>query len=463
VLTLGRDSAASLLAWLIVIVPAPAAEKPAVSPDQPVAFATQSRISAILEFNLSTLAAEIQRDFPRRLATIDERVNCVRRRVLLVKINANCDIRGYVERTSPVSLYGKGDHVLGSVAIFGTVGGQGANRITSHIRGEAQARATVEAEARPELRRDWSLELNFADGFHWNEAPYLHVLGRDIPLARYVEPRIRAQLAHVRTRALAAARALDLHGKAQDAWQQAFEPIKLTDDPEMWLQLKPQDAAFAGVRIDTKLLRGFLQISGDAETFIGRMPPPATPSPLAPLGTAVSAPGTFDIILPVDIDYDTLRQSIMKVIAATPEGRTTIRDVQIYPSSGKIVFALRVGKTSESDPSADEWVYLSATPQVDADRQTCKFSDLAAADDLGQMFGNDQLLVRLRQQVDVSYRAAYQKLIGAANHSLTRPLKNGFRMEGHIASASLDRVLLLSDGMTIALRVTGELKMLYGL
>jgi hypothetical protein len=93
-----------------------------------------------------------------------------------------------------------------------------------------------------------------------------------------------------------------------------------------------------------------------------------------------------------------------------------------------------------------------------------QISDLgAAADDRGQMFGNDQLLVRLRQQVDVSYRAAYQKLIDAANHSLTRPLKNGFRMEGHIASASLDRVLLLSDGMTIALRVTGELKMLYGL
>jgi Domain of unknown function (DUF4403) len=227
---------------------------------------------------------------------------------------------------------------------------------------------------------------------------------------------------------------------------------------------KATGAIFAGVRIDTRLLRGFLQISGDAETFIGRMPPPAARSPLAPLGTGGSAPGTFDIILPVHIDYDTLRQSIMKVIDATPEGGTTIRDVQIYPSSGKIVFALRVGKTSESDPSADEWAYLSATPQVDADRQTCKFSDLgAAADDRGQMFGNDQLLVRLRRQVDVSYRAAYQKLIDAANHSLTRPLKNGFRMEGHIASASLDRVLLLSDGMTIALRVTGELKMLYGL
>jgi hypothetical protein len=116
--------------------------------------------------------------------------------------------------TSPVVLYGKGDHVLGPVAIFGTVASQGANRISSRTRGEAEARATLEAEARPELRR----ELNFADGFHWDEAPYHHVLGRDIPLAPYVEPRLRAQLARGRTRALAAARALDLRGKAEDAW-----------------------------------------------------------------------------------------------------------------------------------------------------------------------------------------------------------------------------------------------------
>jgi len=309
-----RASIPSLLAWLIVIVPVLAAEKPAASPDQPATFATPSRVSAVVEFNASTWAAEIQRDIPPRLASIDERVTCVHRRVLFVKINANCDIRGDVARTSPVELHGKGDHVLGSVAIFGTVAGQGANRITSHIRGEAQARATVEAEARPELRGDWSLAPNFADGFHWDEAPYLHVLGRDIPLALGVEP---------------------------------------------------------------------------------------------------------------------------------------------------IVVALRIAKTSASGSSTGEWVYLAATPQVEADRQTHKSPDRdVAAGDLGEMFGNAQLLARLRQQLEMSYRTAYQKLIDAANQNLTRQLKNCFRIEGRLASASLDRVLLLSDGISIALRATGELKIL---
>ena len=70
-----------------------------------------------------------------------------------------------------MSLYGRGDHVYGAFPIYGEVSGQGANRFTARIHGDTEARATVEAEARPELRRDWSLDLNFSDALHWSEAP----------------------------------------------------------------------------------------------------------------------------------------------------------------------------------------------------------------------------------------------------------------------------------------------------
>src|ERR1700755_3291536 len=230
-----------------------AAEKPPLAPDSVAPFSTDSRISATIEFGLGALASDIDENIPRRLATIDERVSCVHRRVLFWRINANCDIYGYIERSGGVSLYGRGDRVYGSVPIYGALEGQGANRFTSRIHGETEASATIEAGARPELARDWSLELNFSDGFRWSEPPVLHVLGRDIPLAKYAEPRIHAQLAHVRSRALAAARRLDLHEKAEKAWQHAFEPVQLSNDPQVWLQLTPQSAAFAGVRASSKV------------------------------------------------------------------------------------------------------------------------------------------------------------------------------------------------------------------
>jgi hypothetical protein len=456
-------SCGSLLAFAFVAAPALADEKPPLLPDQPAPLVTQSRVSATIEFGLPALAADLDRDIPRRLATIDERINCVHRRVLGFRVNANCDIWGYVERTGPVSLYGHGDRVIGAVPIYGTAAGQGANRFTARIHGETEARATVEAEARPTLRRDWSLELNVSDGFHWSEAPYLHVLGREIALAKYVEPRIREQLARVRARALAAARKLDLHDKAATAWQHAFEPIKISDDPEVWLKVTPQSAAFAGVRANSKILEGSLELTGNAETFVGHAPPAVTPTPLPPLGTDVAAPGAFDILLPVHIGYDTIRAKIMDAIAAMPKGATTIRDVQIYPSNGKIVVGLLVGKT----PDAGQWIYLSATPRVEADGQTLKLPDLAAvseaASNIGAELGNPQFVDLVKQQAAVNYQATYQRLLDAANQKLTRPLKDGFRLEGHLNAATLDKISLLPDGIAIALRASGTLKIVYGL
>ncbi|MGY4302215.1 hypothetical protein ACVWXN_010310 [Bradyrhizobium sp. i1.4.4] len=157
-----------------------AADKPPLAPDPPAPLAATSRVSATIEFGLPALAKAIEQDIPKRLATIDERVNCVHRRVLMFRVNANCDVFGFVNRTSGVSLYGRGDRVYGAVSIYGAAEGQGANRFTARIRGQTEARATIEAEARPALRKDWSLDLNFSDSFHWSEAPYLHVLGREV-------------------------------------------------------------------------------------------------------------------------------------------------------------------------------------------------------------------------------------------------------------------------------------------
>ena len=175
-------------------LPAHAADKPPLAPDTVAPFSTNSRLSAGIEFGLPALAADIERDIPQRLASIDEKIECVHRRILFFKVNANCDVWGYVERSGSVSLYGRGDRVYGSVPIHGVLEGQGANRFTARIHGETEASATIEATARPQLSRDWSLDLNFGDGFRWSEPPMLHVMGREIPVAKYAEPRIRRNL-----------------------------------------------------------------------------------------------------------------------------------------------------------------------------------------------------------------------------------------------------------------------------
>jgi hypothetical protein len=69
----------------------------------------------------------------------------------------------------------------------------------------------------------------------------------------------------------------------------------------------------------------------------------------------------------------------------------------------------------------------------------------------------------LKEIPDISYGVAYQNLLNAANERLNRPLKNGFRMKGQLSSAKLDSIQLLADGVNIALRVSGDLKIFYGI
>jgi hypothetical protein len=463
----GRSARASLAALTLMGLcsTAFAADKPPLAPDTVAPFTTDSRISATIEFSLPALAAEIDSDIPRRLATIDERVSCVHRRVLFFRVNANCDIYGYVERSGGVSLYGRGDRVYGSVPIYGALEGQGANRFTARIHGETEASATIEAEARPELNHDWSLALNFGDGFRWSEPPVLHVMGREIPLSKYAEPRIRTQLAVVRERALAAARRLDLHEKAAIAWRHAFEPVQLSDNPQVWLQLTPENAAFAGVHAQGRVLSGSLELAGSAKTIVGQQPTAVTPNALPSLGRDVSAPGTFDVILPLRVGYDVLKDKIMQAIGAmAPAAGMSVKDVDVYPSSGKLVIGLRIAKATDTDPNAGRWTYLMGSLQVDADGHAVRLSDLnASTDDEGLATVLDPIVSQLRNKMSVDYGVAYDNLLNAANAKLHRSLKDGFRMEGHLSSAKLDKVYLPVDGIEIALRASGNLKILYGM
>jgi hypothetical protein len=465
-LAIGRSARAGLaaLGLMSLCSSAFAAEKPPLAPDALAPFTTDSRISATIEFGLQALASDIEVDIPRRLASIDERVSCVHRRVLFFRVNANCDVYGFVERSGPVSLYGRGDRVYGSVPIYGALEGQGANRFTSRIHGETEASATIEAEARPQLTRDWSLDLTFSDGFRWSEPPVLRVLGREISLSNYAEPRIRTQLARVRERALAAARRLDLHDKAAKAWRDSFQPIELSDNPQVWLQLTPQSASFAGVRADSGTLRGSLELSGSAETVVGQEPPAITPTELPSLGREVSEPGTFDVILPVRISYGVLKDKIRQAISAVAAvAGLSVQDVDVYPSSGKLVLGLRVAKASDTNADAGQWIYLTGGLQVDADGHAVRFSDLAAdVNDEGLASLVNPLVVQLRDKMSVDYGVAYENLLNAANAKLNRPLEDGFRMEGHLSSAKLEKVYLPADGIFIALRASGDLKILYG-
>jgi hypothetical protein len=163
----------------------------------------------------------------------------------------------------------------------------------------------------------------------------------------------------------------------------------------------------------------------------------------------------------------------MELAAHAPEDKTaantTLRTVEVYPSSGKLILAMRFANADSSDTGAGDWITVSALLTNNADEQSLQLEKLTIAmpehpvTDTVRWLQESHLAERLERQIHISYKQPYESLLATANEKLTRPLGDRFRMQGHIAAASLDRILLLEDGLTLQLRASGSLKILYDL
>ncbi len=441
-----------------------AADKPALNPDQPAPATAPSTMSATVQFSLSALDRALERKVPRHLASIEDRGSqCWHRRILGREVDIDCAYSGSVERVAPVSLRAEHGKLIAAAPLFGAISGQGIGRFARMLHGSAEGQMTVYASARPRLNRDWSVSLDMSESFRWQEPPVLTILGFRVDMARYVTPKIEAQLARVRGDVEASVRELDIKGKAASAWQRAFANVKISDQPEIWLQTTPQSVAFSGLRAEGDVLEGSLEIAGNTTTTIGGEPAANAPTPLPQLGSDVSDPGRFEVIVPIAIDYDAIKRKAQDILAAQSEANFSAQDIEIYPSSGSLVMGIRAAKP-QSDGS--DWVYLTATPQVDAATGSLRFPDLAVVTDAAAatqgVFGASGMLQALREQLSVGFQAGFDQIVASANAKLTRPLGDGFRSEGKLTSAGIANVRLLPDRVQIDLRAGGRLKLIYG-
>ena len=268
---------------ITTVNPALALEKPPFSPDQDDApLIVQSKVSAVLSFSARALADKLNREVPRRLASFEDReTTCGHRRGFFRReVDIQCVVTGYIERTSPVYLRAQGNRIEAEVKLDGSVYGQGARGLARLIYGVAQGAMDVFVDASPRLTPHWSVDLNIAQSYRWAEPPMLRILGRDIPIARYVEPQIQAQSRRVEGDVAAKMRTIDVRKKAEAAWRHAFTPVQIADST--WLRMTPQSVAFAGLRTTSDVLEGAIEFSGPVETDFGATAPTVDSDTAAP-------------------------------------------------------------------------------------------------------------------------------------------------------------------------------------
>jgi hypothetical protein len=453
----------------VIASPATADDRPPIQAASPPPMTAASTISAGIEFGVPALDQAIERHVPRRLATFNDRETlCWHRRIFRREVDIDCEYSGFVERTSAISLRAEHGRLEAAVPIYGRIEGQGVGRFARLLHGTGEGALMVYATARPRLRPDWSVALDMGEGFRWQEPPVLMILGHPFNVSRFVEPRIREQLARINGEATAYLRGLDLRGKAEAAWRQAFVPVKIFDGPDIWLQMTPQSVAFAGMHAYGNVLEGTLDMNVTTQTVVGTEPA-SNPTPLPALRADVSEPGRFDVVIPFVVNYDALRAKIQEAARALNEAGVALRDVKIYPSGNQIVIGLRINQAG-GDTGDGNWVYLTATPHPQADDQTIQFPDVSLSNPgpsippaVADWFKDESHTRALKQQLALAYRDGVNKIIASANTRLTRPLANGFRSEAHLTATGAPSISLLTDGLRADFHIGGEFKILYGL
>jgi hypothetical protein len=222
--------------------------------------------------------------------------------------------------------------------------------------------------------------------------------------------------------------------------------------------MTPESVAFAGLHTTNDVLEGAIEFSGPVETDFGGTAPAVNPTPLPQLGSDVADPGRFEFLVPLTLSYQILREVIQPV--ASQAFNTTVKDVDVYPSNGKLVIGLQFDTPPAGvDATPDRWVYTAAQLKPDAAGTTLALdgAQLLAATPNATTLDISKIFDAARQKVLADYKPQCDAVLQQADAKLTRDLGNGFRSHGSFTSASVDKVVLLKDGIEVVVRAAGTI------
>ena len=427
---------------------------------------------------------KVQNDFndspPNSIAKFNgKKSGCWKEKILGIPVSVGCKWKGKVQKRGAATISGSNQNLNFSIPLHASVKVMPKN--LDDVRTTVRTDFTVTANASPRLNPDWSLVLNLAADFKWDKRPEIRLF-KIIPIriSGLVEPKIREQLKKVEEQIKTEIRNLNIRGKAMQAWQKTHVPIKLSNDPEIWLRFKPKAVRFSGIHTQNNILVASVSMNTDMETVLGERPDPFPASPLPALGERDQESSPFRVRLPIILEYATLKKEVEKVlrvgkkwapIQAKPTHFVTVREVEVYPSKENIV----VGINFIAD-LPDEWldtrgkVYFQGKPVIDNEQHILKVEnfDFTRTTDnvlvnVASLLFREKIKSELSSALTYRFGDEYKKLIKAANVELNRDFGDGLRSQGALDYAKVDKILMRERGIYLSVISEGMLQFNFGL
>jgi hypothetical protein len=306
------------------------------------------------------------------------------------ELSFSTSLTGVLRATGQIAKEAGG--LAGSLAgLLGSNFGRGTQALTTGLLDQrAEIRSNVMVTAKPTLLPNWRIEPNLngritvADGG-------LSIAGIKINVANEVRPFID-RVVNQQISALQARVRNDpsLEQIARREWAKMCRSIAFTaagrHAPKLWLEMRPTRAFASQPRIDESNLT--LTIGVEAET---RVVPTAT-QPTCPFpGSLQIVPhleqGRMSIAAPIDVPFGEVNRLLEGQLKGRkfPDepnaiGEVTVLRASVLPSGDRLLMSLQVRareKKSWFGLGADANIYVWGRPELDAERQVVRLSDLS--------------------------------------------------------------------------------------
>jgi hypothetical protein len=454
--------------------------------DTPHFPAQNSSLVVPVELSLDTIEQALEQGAPHRLWTIDQpgktclpgqRVKLFGER-LKVTPDIKCRIVGQVTR-GRIRVSGTGQRLSVSMPVKATVS---ARDVGGLLKGEtATGAATVRADVRLAIDRNWNPTAKIDISYDWAEPPGIDFLGQRVRFVQRADrelARVLAGLERDVQRRIAAAR---IRPVLTEAWKTGFAVIELNRErPPAWMRVTPTGAGFLGYRVDGRLLKLTVAAEALTETFVGEKPAPPSPVPLPPQMGPVRDKG-MRFFIPVLADCAELEPVVLRALRKLAakgirlEGvghvDADFQKVTIYPTTGN---RLAVGIDAVVEPVGDNFgtrfgkahgrVWLTGAPVHEPDSQVIHVrnleifggADRIATDLLIQLISNENVRAEIAGGLTEDFSRDFEKVVSAARRAIASRQEGDFHLSARIDQIHHDRIEVTGAGLFLPVIATGK-------
>jgi hypothetical protein len=211
---------------------------------------------------------------------------------------------------------------------------------------EVEAAIALKFRSRLFIKNDWKVvTMTKSDGYEWLSDPVIKVHFITIPVKPIVDMVLSKQQESFGTLVdKAVADLVDAKKLLQPLWNKMQIPIKISDEPLIWLKLSPLGIYMTQLEGKEGVIRSSVGIRSIAETYFNEAPLSDTSAPLPEFIVPGKVDSGFVINLYCEINYDNasamMREYLQGRSFSSGKHEIVILDVNVYGIDGYAVVQL---------------------------------------------------------------------------------------------------------------------------